>query len=129
MRMFEALKGGQSLDGSAGLLLGQADLIKALQVQPEFRSRAEKMSETQGRVTGDCPPSIQDLRDAVGRDIQLPREFGGAHAQLLKLFGQMFSGVNCHDGHGAPPNGNRRSPRLKDRARLPSIRSKSANGR
>jgi hypothetical protein len=52
------------------------------------------MGEVQGCVTGDGSLSIQDLRDAVGGDIQLSRPFGGAHAQLLKLFGQMFPGVN-----------------------------------
>ena len=84
--MFEALEGWQRLDRLAGLPLGEADLIKALQIQPEFRSRAKEMGQAQGRIAGDGAPSIQDFGDAVGRNIQLPRQFCGAHAQLFQLF-------------------------------------------
>jgi hypothetical protein len=86
MGMFKALEGWQRLDGFAGLPLGEADLIKALQIQPEFRGRAEEMGQAQGRVAGDGAPSIQDFGDAIGGNIQLPRQFRGAHAQLFQLF-------------------------------------------
>jgi len=33
------------LDGLAGLLLGEANLIKALQIQLEFRSRSEEVGK------------------------------------------------------------------------------------
>jgi hypothetical protein len=75
---FEALEGWQRLDGLAGLPLGEADLIKALQVQPEFRSRAKEMGQAQGRVAGDGAPPIQDFGNAIGRNIQLPRQFATA---------------------------------------------------
>ena len=86
MDAFEALEGWQGLDRLAGLPLGEADLIKALQIQPKFRRRAKEMGQTQGRVAGDGAPPIQDFGDAIGGNIQLPRQFGGAHAQLFQLF-------------------------------------------
>src|ERR1017187_6619474 len=75
MHTFQALEGWQRLDRFAGLPLGEADLIKALQIQPEFRSRAKKMGQAQGRVAGDGAPPIQDFSDEISRNIQLPRQF------------------------------------------------------
>src|SRR5271165_1864146 len=63
------------------------------------------MGKAQGRVAGDGSPSIQDFGDAVGRNIQLPRQFGGAHAQLLQLLRQMFTRVNWNYCHDVSPNG------------------------
>lgn len=97
--MCEALEGWQGLDGPAGLVLGEADFVKALQVQPELRHRAEEMDEGQGRVFGDGAPSVHDFGDAVGRNVQLPRQSGGAHAQLFKLFRQVFARMNWNNSH------------------------------
>ena len=59
--VFEPFEGGQCLDGFFGLLFGQADLIQALQIQPELSRCAEKMRLAQGCVTGDCPPATADF--------------------------------------------------------------------
>jgi len=93
--MFNALEGGQCLDGLAGLLFCNADIVEALQVQPELCRRAEEMGETQGRVASDGAPSVEDFGDAVGGNIQLPRQLRSAHAQLFQLFPQMFPGGYC----------------------------------
>ena len=129
MDTFEVLEGWQRFDGLAGLPLGEADLIKALQIKPEFRSSAKEMGQAQGRVAGDGAPSIQDFSDAVSRNLQLPRQFGGAHAQLLQLFRQMFTRVNWNYCHCISPNGNRQSRHSTGRGRPPSIQSKSATDR
>src|SRR5271166_1276741 len=116
--MCETLEGWQGLDGFAGLLLGKPDLVKALQIQPEFRRRAKEMGEAQGRVAGDGAPSIQALGDAVGGNIQLPRQFGGAHAQLFQLFRQLFTRVNCNYCHGVSPS-KKQVPQSRSVASLP----------
>jgi hypothetical protein len=36
---------GKSLDGFAGFLLGKPQFVEALEIQPKFRTCAEKMSE------------------------------------------------------------------------------------
>src|SRR4029077_6081022 len=58
------------------------------------------MGQAQSRVAGDTAASIEDLGDAVGRHLELPREFGGAHPQLAELRGQMFPGMYCSYCHG-----------------------------
>jgi hypothetical protein len=40
-----ALKGGQGSDPPSRLLLGEAQLIETLEVEPEFRAGAEEMAE------------------------------------------------------------------------------------
>ena len=37
------VKGWQGLDGLAGFLLGQAELVELLQIEPEFRAGAEEV--------------------------------------------------------------------------------------
>jgi hypothetical protein len=100
MNWFESLQFGQRTDGLPRSLLSQPDFIEALQVQPEFRTGAEEMSETQGGVASDGPPPIQDFGDAIGGNSQLPRQSRGAHSQLAELLGQMFPGMNCSPSHG-----------------------------
>jgi len=99
-----ALEGWQGLDRLAGLLFGEADLVNALQVKPEFRSRAEEMGKAQGCVARDGSTSIHDFGDAVGWNIQLPRQFRGAHAQLFQFLRQMFTRVNRNYYHGVSPS-------------------------
>src|SRR5712664_848228 len=64
---------GKAFDGFPGLLLGQAQVIESLQVEPKLRARAKEMSEAQGGVAGDGARAIQDLRDAIGRHSNLAR--------------------------------------------------------
>jgi hypothetical protein len=44
---------GKCFNRFSGFLLGYAQLVKALQVKPECRTRAEEMGQTQCRVSGD----------------------------------------------------------------------------
>ena len=71
----ETLESGQCLDGFAGNLLGQTDFIQALKIEPKCGGRAEKMGEAQSGVTRNGSLSLQDLRNAVGGDVQLSRQF------------------------------------------------------
>jgi hypothetical protein len=48
-----AFQPGEAFDGSPGLLLGQAQIIEALQIEPKLRTRAKEMSEAQGGVASD----------------------------------------------------------------------------
>jgi hypothetical protein len=57
------------------------------------------VGEAQGGVSSDGAPSIQDLGNAVGRNIELPRQLRGAHAQFLQFFGQMLARVNSVKSH------------------------------
>jgi hypothetical protein len=66
-----------------GLLLSHTQLVKALQIQPELRARAEKMRQTQGSVAGDRALTVQNPGNTVGGNSQLARQFGGAHAEFL----------------------------------------------
>ena len=84
---FPLLEGWQCFDGFAGLLFRQPDFIKTLQIEPKFRRCAKKMGQAQCVVAGDGPPPIQDVGEAVGRNIELSSQFGRAHPQLFQLFG------------------------------------------
>lgn len=57
-------------DGFTGPLLSEAQVINALQVQPELGASTEEMSETQCSVARDGACSVRDLRDPIGRNIQ-----------------------------------------------------------
>jgi len=45
------------------------------------------MSEAQGRVTRDVARSVQHLRDAIGRQIDLSCQFSRAHIEGSEFFG------------------------------------------
>jgi hypothetical protein len=95
-RVFEALGLRQRADGFAGFPFGEADLVETPQIQPEFRAGAKEMSQAQRRIPGYGPASIQNLRDAVGRNIEPPRKFGGTHSQLSTFFNQVFPWIVAH---------------------------------
>jgi len=54
-----AFERGQGLDRFARLPLRQANLIPALQIQPELRRSAEEMSQPQGGVARDGAASVE----------------------------------------------------------------------
>src|ERR1017187_4283694 len=60
------------------------------------------MSEAQRGVTGDGASSVQNLRDPVGRNVDLARQLSGTHIERFELFGQMFAGMEILDGHIDP---------------------------
>ena len=79
MRFLDMLQSWQSVDRLSHLLLGDAQFVEALQVEPKLRCRSEEMSESQSCITCDSPPAVQDFRDTVGWDIELAAELGSAH--------------------------------------------------
>jgi len=85
---------GGGLNDFSRLLLGDTQIIQALQVDPEFGARAEEMSQAQRRVRRDVAVSVQDLRDAIRGNLQMACQCGGAHMQFLQFLGQMFAGMN-----------------------------------
>ena len=60
--------GGEAGDGGAGALLGDAEVVGGLEIEPEERVGAEPVAEAQGGIAGDGAAGVDDLADAVGRD-------------------------------------------------------------
>ena len=101
-----AMERWELFDFPAGFPLGEAQLVELLQVQPELRAGAEEVGQAQGGVAGDGAPAVEDSGYAVGWNLDVPGKRGGAHVELFQLLGKVFAGVDCRDGHGAPPNEN-----------------------
>ena len=80
--------------------LGHANVIGGLQVQPELRAGAEPVAEAQGGVAGDRPSAADDLRQAIGRHLDLSGQFGRRDVQFCQFVGQNFTGVDggAHGG-------------------------------
>jgi hypothetical protein len=120
---FQARKG---LDGSAGFLLREAEVVKSLEIEPELGAGAKEMSEPQSCVARDGARPMQDLRDSVGRHVELSRECGGAHIECFQFFGELFPWMDSCDGHDGSPSDSPQFRRLKDRASGRATRNKSA---
>ena len=69
-----------ALDFFSVLASGHANIVIRLKVQPRFRRHAETGSEAQRRVRGNRALAIDDQADAIGRDIQIPRQTINAEA-------------------------------------------------
>jgi hypothetical protein len=132
-----ALEGGKGLDGFSGFLLGDAQIVEALQIDPEFGTGAEEMCQAQCRVGCDVAASVQNLGDAIGWNLQLACQRGGAHVKFLQFLGQMFSAMDREQWHVRSfrrsfPNGNRLLVVIdnfnirRDRGSVLAIRSKRA---
>src|SRR5438045_1481269 len=92
----------QPFDGLPALCFSQAQLVKILKIQPELWTRAEEMSQAEGSVTSDRPLPVENSGHPVRGDIQSPRQFGGAHVQLVKFLNQVLAWMNGlarHDVH------------------------------
>jgi hypothetical protein len=87
-------RGDRLSDLLAVFLLREAQLVLLLQVQPDVWAGAKPVAESQGRFRGDCPLTIDDLRDAVGGHGQCATERGRADAQLLELIRENLTGMN-----------------------------------
>jgi hypothetical protein len=59
------------------------------------------MAETKGGVAGDATSPMDNLRHAIGRDVDLPRKLGRRDAKLGQLVSEDFSGVNGGARHGS----------------------------
>jgi len=49
------------------------------------------MSKAQGGVARDATRSIQDLRDSIGRHVDLSREYQGRLISMLRVLQQVFT--------------------------------------
>jgi hypothetical protein len=52
---------------------GHFEIVVRLQILPELGSRAEEEPEAQRRIRGDAAAFVDDLGDAVRRNVQRPR--------------------------------------------------------
>src|SRR5712692_8084841 len=102
-----AFQFGKFFDGFPGLLLGEEQVVEALQIEPKLRARAKEMSETQSGVARNGARPIQDLRDAIGRHVDPSRQFSRAHIECFQFFGQVFTRMNSSDCHSGPPSDRR----------------------
>jgi len=103
------LQPAKSLDCFSGLFLREAQLVKALQVQPDFRARATEVGEAQGCVAGNGALTVENLGDSVSRDIDLACEFGRAAIERFEFLGQMLARMNRGHCKGLFPSGNQQS--------------------
>jgi hypothetical protein len=84
------------------LLLGNSEFVQLLQIEPEFSAGPEEMRQAQRTIAGDGALAIQNSSYPVRRHLELPAEFGSAHAELGELFGEMLARMNCTACHGVP---------------------------
>src|SRR5262245_17917717 len=124
-----ALERRQRLDSLDRPLLGEPQLVEALQVEPKFGTRAEEMAEAQGGIAGNGALPIEDPGDTVGWHLQLARELGGAHVERPQLLGELLAGMNCKACHGSLLGDSPQSQRWPAPPNLPATRNKSAIGR
>ena len=85
-------------DGFAGLLLGEAQVVEVLEIEPKPGIGAKEMSEAQSGVAGDGARATQDLRDAVGGHADVASEFRSAHAERFQFLGEVLARMNGGDG-------------------------------
>ncbi len=70
-----------------------------LQSDPHFGARPEVSGKAKRRVGGNPTLAVDDLCNAVGWDLKGACQFRCAHADLLQLVGENFSGMDrcaCH---------------------------------
>jgi hypothetical protein len=123
---FAAFQLGQGFDRFASFLLGKAQVIEILQIEPKLGAGAEEVGEAQGSVTRDGARAMQNLRDAIGGYAELSRELRGTHIECFQFFGQVLTRMNGSDWHGNSPNDSQQSPLAMVPATRPATRNKSA---
>ena len=84
------------------------------------------MSEALGSVARDGARSVQDLRDAIGRHVDLSRQFSRAHIKCFQFFSQVFPRMDSGQCHSDAPSDSQQSPRLTAPVSGRPTRSKSA---
>ena len=85
MCFLNVFQGRQSVDRLSHLLLRNAQVVQALQIEPKFGCRPEEMCESKSCITCVSPPPVQDFRDPIGGYFELPSEFSSAHVEFLQL--------------------------------------------
>jgi hypothetical protein len=76
------------------ILSRHANIVRALQIEPELRAHTEPVAEPQRGVAGDGALALHDLVDAVRRHPQLAGKLGRRDRYLRQLLGEDFSGVD-----------------------------------
>ncbi len=123
---FAAFQLRQGLDRPASFLLGKAQVIEVLKIEPKLSAGAKEMSEAESGVARHRACAIQNLRDAIGGHAELSRQFRGAHIERFQFLGQVFTRMNYSNGHSGSPSDSQQSPRAMVRATRPATRSKFA---
>ena len=80
MRLVEMLQRRQAADRFSSLLLREAQLVQALQVEPKLGRRPEEMSKSQGRIARNSTSSVQDFGHTIRWNTKLPRKLSSTHA-------------------------------------------------
>lgn len=93
-RFLAFLESRQASDRRTRFRFREPQLVQFLEVQPEFRAGSEEMRQAKRTVAGNCALAIQYSSNPVGRDVELPAEFGGAHAEFPELFGEVLAGMD-----------------------------------
>ena len=70
------------------------------------------MTEAQGGVARDGARSVQDLRDGIGRHVDLSRQFSRAHIECFQFFSQVFNRMDSGRCHSDAASDSQQSPRL-----------------
>ena len=73
----------------------------ALQVQPELRTSSEPVTEAKRGIGADAAAAMDNLRNAVGRHLDLARKLARADSKLAQLVGENLAGMDGGRGHGS----------------------------
>jgi hypothetical protein len=114
---FTAFEPRQGFDGFAGFLLGEAQVIEVLEIEPKLRTSAIEMSEAESGITRHGACAMEDLGAAIGGYAELSREFGGAHVERFQFLGEVLTRMNASDRHGNSSSDSQQSPRAMVLAR------------
>ena len=60
-----ALERREGLDRLPGLLLGEAQFVERMEVQPKLRARPEEVRKPQGRIVGDRASAVENACDPI----------------------------------------------------------------
>ena len=88
---------GQFADRLSRFPLRLAQLVQALQIEPELRPRAKKVAESQRCIPGDGACPFQNLRNPVGGNADSSREFGSADAKSTYFLAEIVARGNRAD--------------------------------
>ena len=83
----------QKADVLARFFFGAGGFEMRLQVEPEFGFDAGPVAEAQGRIPGDRSLPVDDLTHAIGRHVDLAREFCGRDAEFRQFVLQNPAGM------------------------------------
>lgn len=110
IRLESGARGNRPPDLVPGFLLCEAQLVGLLQIHPEFRTGSEPLTKSQHGICGDATLTVDDLGNAIGRNVQIETELMGIDPRFLEFVCENFARMNwqtCHDT--TPLSDNQRS--------------------